>query len=280
VQTVGGASPDINISGAILFSTSLTNDTEFTLSVFFETVGVNGDLVGTWTWTSANVTTPVSGQFSTGGLQGSSISMLYINGVPKTSAQVDSAGLLTSLIPGDKIIMNEAQASLTGTYTVRDFATNVSGIMLVPVVATHTNYHPWTNGAENSLRVIKGGGVKTISFTITGADLAADGSMDGLVAWKYEGAANISLLGARAICKTAPTGSSAIINVLKNGTSVYSSSANMPTIAAGTTEGNYASVFTNATTSRLVQGDVLTIAVQQKGSTVAGKNLTLTVTYV
>lgn len=84
-----------------------------------------------------------------------------------------------------------------------------------------------------------------------------------------------SVLGARATVTTAPTGSSAIFDVLKNGTSLWNTTpANRPTITAT----NFTSGFvTNMDTGATVTaGDYFTVDIDQIGSTIAGANLTVT----
>lgn len=77
----------------------------------------------------------------------------------------------------------------------------------------------------------------------------------------------------RASVGTAPTGASLIVDVNRNGTTIYGTQANRPTIAASgnTATGGAAS---NGTFSA---GDYLTVDVDQVGSTVAGADLTVTV---
>lgn len=67
---------------------------------------------------------------------------------------------------------------------------------------------------------------------------------------------------------TAPTGASAIFDVNKNGTTIYSTQGNRPTIAAA---GLLATVGAHAATT-VTDGDYLTVDVDQIGSTVAGSN--------
>lgn len=68
---------------------------------------------------------------------------------------------------------------------------------------------------------------------------------------------------------TAPTGASLIVDINKNGTTIFTTQANRPTIAA--------SGFLGSTTAPAVTtfaaGDYITIDVDQVGSTVAGADL-------
>lgn len=74
--------------------------------------------------------------------------------------------------------------------------------------------------------------------------------------------------------KTAPTGASLIIDINKNGTSIWNSTqANRGTITAGNTSGTQ----TSFDTVSLSDGDVITLDIDQVGSTVAGADLTVTI---
>ncbi len=78
----------------------------------------------------------------------------------------------------------------------------------------------------------------------------------------------------RAAVGTAPTGASIIVDVLKNGTSIYASTpANRPTITAG----NYMALGGTPDTTSCVAGDYITVSVLQVGSGVAGSDLTIAV---
>ncbi len=78
----------------------------------------------------------------------------------------------------------------------------------------------------------------------------------------------------RASVGTAPTGASLIVDVLKNGTSIYSGTpANRPTIAAG----SYTALGGTPTTTTFVSGDYITVSVVQIGSGVAGSDLTVSI---
>jgi hypothetical protein len=77
----------------------------------------------------------------------------------------------------------------------------------------------------------------------------------------------------RTAVNTAPTGASLIVDVNKNGTTIYTTQGARPTIAASsfTATGNSPAVTT------FVAGDYLTVDVDQIGSTVAGSDLTVTI---
>lgn len=76
-----------------------------------------------------------------------------------------------------------------------------------------------------------------------------------------------------AMVNTAPTGASAIFDVNKNGTTIYGTQSNRPTIAASGTD---ATVGSHSVTT-VTTGDYITVDVDQIGSTVAGANAVVSV---
>lgn len=73
----------------------------------------------------------------------------------------------------------------------------------------------------------------------------------------------------RAYLDTAPTGASFILDVNKNGTTLYTTQANRPTIAIS---GN-ASTTTLPDIVSIAAGDRVTVDIDQIGSTIAGSDL-------
>lgn len=72
-----------------------------------------------------------------------------------------------------------------------------------------------------------------------------------------------------AMVGTAPTGASIVIDIKKNGVSIYGTPANRPTIAAGS---NSATVGAHTATT-VTTGDYLTVDIVSVGSTIAGADL-------
>lgn len=71
---------------------------------------------------------------------------------------------------------------------------------------------------------------------------------------------------------TAPTGAAVIVDVNKNGTTVFSTQSNRPTIAVSTT---FSGLVTNMNTTAFAASDKCTVDLDQVGSTVAGADLTV-----
>lgn len=109
--------------------------------------------------------------------------------------------------------------------------------------------------------------VEAYTFSITGAVAVATGKSRIYL----EGAYVVETV--RAAVNTAPTGAALVVDVNKNGTTIYTDQSDRPSIAAGTNSatGNDPAVTT------LAAGDYLTVDVDQVGSTAAGADLTVTV---
>ena len=75
---------------------------------------------------------------------------------------------------------------------------------------------------------------------------------------------------------TAPVGSTAIFDLHKNGTTVYTTQGNRPQIAAGSTSATAANLPDVVTWAA---GDRLSLEIDQVGSSTAGANVTLCVSY-
>lgn len=94
---------------------------------------------------------------------------------------------------------------------------------------------------------------------------------DNAVTFLSPGALTITEV--RASVDTAPTGASLVLDIKKNGTTLYTTTANRPTIAAGAT--SVTAVDPDIT--GIAAGDRITLAIAQVGSTVAGANLSVSV---
>lgn len=83
-----------------------------------------------------------------------------------------------------------------------------------------------------------------------------------------------TIVGTRLMVGTAPTGAAIIVDVNKNGSTIYTTQANRPTIAAGANAGGPGSA---PDVTSLAAGDYLTVDIDQVGSTIAGSDLTVTI---
>jgi hypothetical protein len=78
--------------------------------------------------------------------------------------------------------------------------------------------------------------------------------------------------GIRASVGTAPTGASIIIDIKVNGTTIFTTQANRPTIAASAFASAYV---TNMDITAVASGAYVTVDVAQVGSTIPGSDLTV-----
>lgn len=83
-----------------------------------------------------------------------------------------------------------------------------------------------------------------------------------------------TIVGTRLMAGTAPTGASIIVDINKNGTTIYTTQGNRPAIAAAANAGG-PGVAPDVTT--LAADDYLTVDIDQVGSSVAGSDLTVSV---
>ena len=74
---------------------------------------------------------------------------------------------------------------------------------------------------------------------------------------------------------TAPTGASVIFDVNKNGSTIFSTQANRPTIASS----GFSDLSSVPNTTSLTSGDYLTIDVDQVGSTIPGSDAVIRIVF-
>lgn len=85
----------------------------------------------------------------------------------------------------------------------------------------------------------------------------------------------VTVLSVAATVDTAPTGAAVLADVNKNGTTIFSTQGNRPSIAASANASSDAVPDVTA----FAAGDYMTVDVDQVGSTVAGSDLTVIVRY-
>lgn len=86
----------------------------------------------------------------------------------------------------------------------------------------------------------------------------------------------LTIVGIQLAVNTAPVGSSILCDVNKNGTTIFTTQANRPSVAAGANQGGVATPNITA----FAVGDYMTVDVDQIGSTTPGSDLVAVVTYV
>ena len=143
-------------------------------------------------------------------------------------------------------------------------------ILLVAVPATDGEM-----AYDSSHRVVYYNGSRVVVLT----DIIEDNTftmqgtvrtMIGSTRWYIE--TNVTIESIRVAVGTAPTGAAIICDVNKNGTTVYTTQSNRPTVAAS----GFTQLATAPDVTTAVAGDYFTIDVDQVGSTIAGADLTVT----
>jgi hypothetical protein len=108
----------------------------------------------------------------------------------------------------------------------------------------------------------------TLSFAVTGTLTTGTDKAPTIVA-----PCTLTITKVKLVVKTAPTGAAIIVDVNKNGTTIFTTQDNRPQIAIGATTGDSGTPDVTA----LAEGDKLTIDIDQIGSTIAGADLTVEV---
>lgn len=110
---------------------------------------------------------------------------------------------------------------------------------------------------------IKIGQVETFLLSRPGALVVAAGTLQVPLSGNY------TLLDYRVRWGTAPTGASGIVDFNKNGTTIFTTQGNRPTVTTGT----QLATTTAPNITTFADGDYISIDVDQIGSTVAGSDL-------
>lgn len=102
-------------------------------------------------------------------------------------------------------------------------------------------------------------------------------SMDGTIYVKvgtkrYYVERAYTIVGVRFTLGTAPTGAAAVVDINKNGTTIFTTQGNRPSVAIGA---NTSGLVTNADVNSLASGDYIGVDMDVVGSTIAGADATV-----
>jgi hypothetical protein len=186
---------------------------------------------------------------------------------------------LGTVVPHDALasLTEKSHTSLTdkGTNTHPQLDTHLaaaaphSGHELTANKDQANGYAGLSAGSKLAAGQMPTGKVKTtLSFAVTGTLTTGTDKAPTLLA-----PCTLTITKVKLVVKTAPTGAAIIVDVNKNGTTIFTTQANRPQIAIGATTGDSG---TPDVTS-LAEGDKLTIDIDQVGSGTAGADLTIEV---
>ena len=158
----------------------------------------------------------------------------------------------------------KAIVHVAGTLSELPAGDTIAGVAPSSQGVTNGNSHDHNGGDGGQIAYSSLSGLPTISkeisFTIPGTQTVGSGTMR----WYLDG--NFTIATVIASVSTAPTGASLIFDVNKNGTTIFSTQGNRPTITASA----FTDLASTPDVTSLASGDYLTVDVDQIGSTVAG----------
>lgn len=175
------------------------------------------------------------------------------NGEAASKKYVDDADALKA--------NDSAVVKLTGAQTVAGIKTfSSSPVVPTPGASTDAANKSYVDGRVAVLFTISQGGALTATA--------------GVARLYNDSGRTLTITAVRTHVGTAPTGATLIVDVNKNGTTIFTTQSNRPTVAIS---GNTSGKVTNMDVTTLADGDYLTVDIDQIGSTVAGSDLTVTV---
>ena len=90
---------------------------------------------------------------------------------------------------------------------------------------------------------------------------------------------NGELINAAVTVGVAPTGAALVVDLLLNGVTIYTTTANRPTVAISALVGSPANSVLRPDVTKFVAGDVLSLSIITVGSTIAGTDLDVSVQF-
>lgn len=190
---------------------------------------------------------------------------------------------VTGLVDALEAKEDDSNRGVANGYAPLDSSANVPLVNL-PLPLSQANSHASadTDNAPTSLHHTLGSGANqaaagnhthTLTFSLSDFNIAGGLSV-GAGAKRLPIDGTCTIIGVRLTANTAPAGAAIIVDVNKNGTTIFTTAANRPTIADGANSGGPGVA---PDVSTLAAGDYLTVDIDQVGSGTAGSDLTVCV---
>jgi hypothetical protein len=184
-------------------------------------------------------------------------------GTPSSGVLTNCTGLPTAGLVDDAVTLAKMAAGTAGNLITYDASGNPAA------VATGTAGQRLTSNGTGAAPTFQS---EALRIPIFFSDQTTDWTTGLKITftWRF-GATTLS--STPIDCVTAPTGSAAQFDVKKNGTTIYSTK---PTIDAGETSTGTAATPAVLSTTSLANGDIVTIHIDQVGSTIKGQGGVIT----
>ena len=189
------------------------------------------------------------------------------------SVTVDDAGNTITLSTSATSNATDAQLRDRATHTGAQAISTVTGLQAALDAKSATSHSHTALGVSDFTAAAKAAVPDVVVFSQAGN--AAVGAGNGR--WYNDSGVTKTITGVRVNANPAPTGAALIVDVDRNGTTIYGTQANRPTIAIG---GNTSGVNTGFTVTTVANGDYLTVDIDQVGSTATGGNVVAQITLV
>lgn len=193
---------------------------------------------------------------------------------------VSNGSNLTMTLPDAATIENGRQFVIKNIHSTNCTVASLGGTIDGAATVTLAQWDSITvvaySGAWYSIvEPVAAAGSSTQTFDFTGSFGGQLATLTGTQRFYNDTGKALTITGIRATVGTTPSTSSVIVDVNKNGTTLFTTQANRPTIAVGS---NTTGKLTNMDVTSFANGDYLTFDVDQVGSTSnPGANLVITV---
>lgn len=243
----------------------------------FQATGMTGATSSSRYVGATTTAAPTTGTFAVGDFvigQNGKIWICTTAGTPGTWTEVGAGSAPANMVTTDTTQTITGAKTFSALTTIDAFSTNTA--MLVMNSDTGDVAQFWNSGNEifaiGATRPRLNGqplytNIEPLAFSRAGVLTVGAGSHRIYVEGNY------TIETVRASVGTASAGSDIIIDVNVNGTTIYSTQGNRPTITAGTNTATGSTRSTNTVTT----GQYITIDIDQIGSTTAGSDLTVVI---